>query len=68
MTDLCEQPLGLLSEVTRRELVHLLESLPGNKDLIVDASLLRPLDRIASMSLLQKHECQRVIPLRLEST
>ncbi|KHJ89704.1 Sec1 family protein [Oesophagostomum dentatum] len=68
MTDLCEQPLGLLSEVARRELVHLLESLPGTKDLIVDATLLRPLDRIASMSLLQKHGCQRVIPLRLESS
>ncbi|ETN79828.1 Sec1 family protein [Necator americanus] len=67
MTDLCEQPLGLLCEVARRELVHLLESLPGSKDLIVDATLLRPLDRIASMSLLQKHGCQRVIPLRLDS-
>ncbi|RCN49176.1 Sec1 family protein [Ancylostoma caninum] len=67
MTDLCEQPLGLLCEVARRELVHLLESLPGNKDLVVDATLLRPLDRIASMSLLQKHGCQRVIPLRLDS-
>ncbi|KIH53096.1 hypothetical protein ANCDUO_16785, partial [Ancylostoma duodenale] len=67
MTDLCEQPLGLLCEVARRELVHLLESLPGTKDLVVDATLLRPLDRIASMSLLQKHGCQRVIPLRLDS-
>ncbi|XGW06953.1 hypothetical protein V3C99_016901 [Haemonchus contortus] len=67
MTDLCEQPLGLLCEVVRRELVHLLESLPGMKDLVVDATLLRPLDRIASMSLLQKHGCQRVIPLRLNS-
>ncbi|KAK6052693.1 hypothetical protein COOONC_09801 [Cooperia oncophora] len=67
MTDLCEQPLGLLCEVIRRELVHLLESLPGMKDLVVDATLLRPLDRIASMSLLQKHGCQRVIPLRLNS-
>ncbi|PIO63219.1 Sec1 family protein [Teladorsagia circumcincta] len=67
MTDLCEQPLGLLCEVVRRELVHLLESLPGMKDLVVDATLLRPLDRIASMSLLQKHGCQRVVPLRLNS-
>lgn len=64
MADLSDQPLGLLCEVARRELVHLLESLPGNKDLIVDAGLLRPLDRIASMSLLQKHGCGRVIPLR----
>lgn len=67
MTDLCEQPLGLLCEVIRRELVHLLESLPGTKDLVVDATLLRPIDRIASMSLLQKHGCKRVIPLRLDS-
>ncbi|VDP03685.1 unnamed protein product [Heligmosomoides polygyrus] len=68
MNDFGEQPLGLLSEVVRRELVHLLESLPGMKDLVVDGTLLRPLDRIASMSLLQKHGCQRVIPLRLNSS
>ncbi|VDL80340.1 unnamed protein product [Nippostrongylus brasiliensis] len=68
MNDPTEQPLGLLCEVVRRELVHLLESLPGMKDLIVDATLLRPLDRIASMSLLQRHGCQRVIPLRLNQS
>lgn len=68
MTDFCDQPLGLLAEVARRELVHLLETFSGPKDLIVDASLLRPLDKIASMSLLQNHGCARVIPLKGNST
>ncbi|CAI4228508.1 unnamed protein product [Auanema sp. JU1783] len=67
MTDFTDQPLGLLCEVTRRELVHLLESLPGQKDLVVDATILRPLDKVASMSLLQNHGCSRVLPLRADS-
>lgn len=68
MSDFSDQPLGLLCEVTRRELIHLLESLPGTKDLLVDATLLRPLDKVASMSMLQNHGCQRVYPLRNEAT
>ena len=64
MADFTDQPLGILYEVARRELIHLLETLSGSKDLIVDVSLLRPLDKIASMSLLQKHGCARVVPLK----
>ncbi|KHN86363.1 Putative esterase C44C1.5 [Toxocara canis] len=51
---------GLLAQMARRELVHLLESMPEVKDLAVEPSLTRPLDKIASMSLLQQHNCARV--------
>lgn len=51
---------GLLAQMARRELVHLLESMPEVKDLVVDPGLMRPLDKIASMSLLQQHNCARV--------
>uniref|UniRef100_A0A1I7XDA3 RGS domain-containing protein n=1 Tax=Heterorhabditis bacteriophora TaxID=37862 RepID=A0A1I7XDA3_HETBA len=67
-TYMSDQPLGLLCEVARRELIHLFESMPASKDLIVDPSLLRPLDRIASMSLLQKHGCVRVLPLKQDTS
>lgn len=51
---------GLLAQMARRELVHLLESMPEVKDLAVESSLTRPLDKIASMSLLQQHNCALV--------
>ncbi|CAJ0585052.1 unnamed protein product, partial [Mesorhabditis spiculigera] len=63
-----DHPLGLLSELARRELVHFLESVPGRKELVVDSSLLRPLDRVASMSLLKEHEVLGVLPLRKNAT
>lgn len=51
---------GLLIQMARRELVHLLESMPEAKELAVEANLMRPLDAIVSMSLLQRHNCVRV--------
>ncbi|VDK50534.1 unnamed protein product [Anisakis simplex] len=51
---------GLLAQIARRDLVRLLELNPEQKDLIVESSLTRPLDRIASMSLLQQHNCASV--------
>ncbi|KAK6111897.1 Sec1 family protein [Brugia pahangi] len=51
---------GLLAQMARRELIHLLESIPEVKDLAVELSLMRPLDKIASMSVLQEHNCAHV--------
>ncbi|VDM94328.1 unnamed protein product, partial [Onchocerca ochengi] len=51
---------GLLAQMARRELIHLLESMPEVKDLAVEPSLMRPLDKIASMSVLQEHNCAYV--------
>ncbi|VDM96855.1 unnamed protein product [Thelazia callipaeda] len=48
---------GLLAQMARRELIHLLESMPEVKDLAVESCLMRPLDKIASMSILQQHNC-----------
>lgn len=51
---------GLLAQMARRELIHLLELMPEVKDLAVEPSLMRPLDKIASMSILQEHNCAHV--------
>uniref|UniRef100_A0A915CTY4 Vacuolar protein sorting-associated protein 33B n=1 Tax=Ditylenchus dipsaci TaxID=166011 RepID=A0A915CTY4_9BILA len=49
--------------MTREELIHCLESISGTKQLVVENGLMRPLDKIASMSLLQEHNCHRVLRL-----
>ncbi|VDN28095.1 unnamed protein product, partial [Gongylonema pulchrum] len=46
--------------MARRELIHLLELMPEKKDLAVEPCLMRPLDKIASMSILQEHNCAHV--------
>lgn len=57
---------SLITKLIREELVHILESIPGFKELIVQACLMRPLDRLASMSLLTKHNCWRVQQLHMD--
>lgn len=57
---------SLVTQLTRRELIHVLESIAGLKELIVEQSLMRPLDKIANMSLLQEHNCKRVQQLYLD--
>ncbi|KAF8387455.1 hypothetical protein PRIPAC_76597 [Pristionchus pacificus] len=59
-----DDDLRLTIEVARGDLVHRLESLPGPKHLLVEQCLLRPLDKVASMSLLAKHGCLRVFTIR----
>lgn len=51
---------GLLAQMARRQLIHLLELMPEVKDLAVEQCLMRPLDKIASMSVLQEHNCAHV--------
>ncbi|TKR65009.1 hypothetical protein L596_025473 [Steinernema carpocapsae] len=48
------------------ELVRILRSIDGEKDLVVEPSLTRHLEKIASMSLLQQHNCSRVQQLHPE--
>uniref|UniRef100_A0A7E4W9Z3 Vacuolar protein sorting-associated protein 33B n=1 Tax=Panagrellus redivivus TaxID=6233 RepID=A0A7E4W9Z3_PANRE len=54
------------TQLTRRELIHVLESIPGSKELVVEQPLMRPLDKFASMTLLQEHGCARVHQLSLD--
>ena len=51
---------SMLTKLTRWELIHVLESITGSKELVVEKSLMRPLDKIANMSLLHEHSCKRV--------
>lgn len=57
---------SLITKLIREELVHILESILGSKELIVETCLMRPLDRLASMSLLKQHNCLRVQQLRMD--
>ncbi|NWS71166.1 VP33B protein, partial [Crotophaga sulcirostris] len=50
---------GILKRLARDQLVYLLEQLPGKKDLFIEADLMSPLDRIASVSVL-KHEVDKL--------
>ncbi|KAK0404597.1 hypothetical protein QR680_017531 [Steinernema hermaphroditum] len=56
--------LALMSLLAKRELMQILASIDGEKDLIVQPHLMRPLDKIASMTLLQQHNCSRVQQLQ----
>lgn len=58
----------LVTQLTRRDIIHVLESINGAKELIVEGNLMRPLDKIASMSLLQQHNCVRVQQLCMDRT
>ncbi|CAD5228975.1 unnamed protein product [Bursaphelenchus okinawaensis] len=59
---------SLIVQLSHRELIHVLESIPGQKDLVVESTLMRPLDKIASMSLLIEHGVPRVQQLKAEGT
>lgn len=52
-----------LRTLARDSLVHLLESVMGQKDLVLDAELMRPLDRIAGASLLKEHGVNKIFKL-----
>ncbi|CAH1254379.1 VPS33B [Branchiostoma lanceolatum] len=55
--------LQYLKRLARDQLVHLLESLPGRKDLVIDPDLMTPLDRIAGASLLKQHGVDKIFKL-----
>lgn len=52
-----------LVSLARSNLIHLLESLPVKKDLVIDPSLMRPLDRIAGAQLLKSHDVNKIYKL-----
>ncbi|XP_053933160.1 vacuolar protein sorting-associated protein 33B isoform X3 [Cuculus canorus] len=59
-SDAPEPPdFGILKRLARDQLIYLLEQLPGKKDLFIEADLMSPLDRIASVSIL-KHEVDKL--------
>ena len=59
---------SLITKLDQQTLIHLLVSIPGTKELVVEANLLRPLDKICSMSLLRDQNCMRVQQLHFDRT
>ncbi|KAK1327830.1 hypothetical protein QTO34_012738 [Cnephaeus nilssonii] len=51
---------SMLKRLARDQLIYLLEQLPGKKDLFIEADLMSPLDRIASVSILKQHEVDKL--------
>ncbi|XP_075288158.1 vacuolar protein sorting-associated protein 33B [Opisthocomus hoazin] len=51
---------GILKRLARDQLIYVLEQLPGKKDLFIEADLMSPLDRIASVSILKQHEVDKL--------
>ncbi|KAM6409822.1 vacuolar protein sorting-associated protein 33B isoform 2-T2 [Rhynochetos jubatus] len=59
--DVPEPPdFGILKRLARDQLIHLLEQLPGRKDLFIEPDLMSPLDRIANVSILKQHEVDKL--------
>ncbi|XP_062574358.1 vacuolar protein sorting-associated protein 33B-like isoform X2 [Saccostrea cucullata] len=49
-----------LKILAKDELTSLLDDLPGKKDLVIDGDLMKPLDRIASISLLKQRGVEKI--------
>ncbi|XP_033634105.1 vacuolar protein sorting-associated protein 33B-like isoform X1 [Asterias rubens] len=54
---------SVLKQLSKEHLVHLLESIPEMKDLVIDPELMRPLDRIAGAQLLKRHGVDKIFKL-----
>ncbi|KAJ1532196.1 hypothetical protein ONE63_000816 [Megalurothrips usitatus] len=55
--------LSALRELSQLRLIAVLNQIPGRKDLIIDASLMKALDRITGISVLRKHDVDKVFKL-----
>ncbi|XP_072167430.1 vacuolar protein sorting-associated protein 33B-like [Diadema setosum] len=58
---------SILKQLAREHLVHLLESMPGGKDLVIEPDLMRPLDRVAGAQLLRSHGVDKIFKLDTDS-
>lgn len=58
----------LLQQLTKRELINLLESIPGTKEIIVEKCLMRPLDKLVTVSLLAQNGCPKVQQLHMDQS
>ena len=61
-----EIDVAALSQLSSENLRVLLRKIPGTKDLIIQQSLMKPLDKFAAMSLIKSCGVDRVF--RLEKT
>ncbi|XP_037078680.1 vacuolar protein sorting-associated protein 33B-like [Pollicipes pollicipes] len=57
----------VMHQLSRDQLVHILESIHGPKDLYIDPLLMKPLDRIAGAALLRRHGVEKMFRLERAS-
>uniref|UniRef100_A0A2P2I572 Vacuolar protein sorting-associated protein 33B-like n=1 Tax=Hirondellea gigas TaxID=1518452 RepID=A0A2P2I572_9CRUS len=68
MSGLCDRnkngvDVWLLREIGCRGLVCCLEEIPGKKDLVIDTTLMKMLDRLAQATTLRKHDVDKIYRL-----
>lgn len=57
---------SLITRLDQQKLTHLLLNIPGAKEIVVEANLIRPLDKILSMTTLRSQNCLRVQQLHID--
>ncbi|XP_034239842.1 vacuolar protein sorting-associated protein 33B [Thrips palmi] len=55
--------LTALRELSQLRLINIFNQIPGKKDLIIDAPLMKALDRITGISVLRKHDVDKIFKL-----
>ncbi|KAF6212914.1 hypothetical protein GE061_010624 [Apolygus lucorum] len=58
-----DEKLGALSQISQRKLLDILTKISGRKDLIIDSSLIKPLERIVGVSKLRAHGVDKIYKL-----
>ncbi|KAF0299955.1 Vacuolar protein sorting-associated protein 33B [Amphibalanus amphitrite] len=53
----------MLHHLSRDQLVHVLETIHGTKDIYIDPVLMKPLDRVAGATLLRNHGVDKIFKL-----
>lgn len=48
-----DNKLGALAQISQKKLLDILTKIPGRKDLIIDSTLIKPLERIVGVSKLR---------------
>ncbi|KAK7115615.1 vacuolar protein sorting-associated protein 33B-like [Littorina saxatilis] len=52
-----------IKRILKDHLTHLLESMPDQKDLVIDPELTKPLDRVAGIAFLKEHGVDKIFKL-----
>ncbi|XP_046400666.1 vacuolar protein sorting-associated protein 33B [Ischnura elegans] len=55
--------MDFLKVVSQKKLADILDRVPGKKDLVIDPSIMKPLDRITDVKMLRAHGVEKIIKL-----
>ncbi|XP_071450155.1 vacuolar protein sorting-associated protein 33B [Hetaerina americana] len=55
--------MEFLKEVSQKKLTDILDRIPGKKDVVIDPSIMKPLDRITDVKILRDHGVEKILKL-----